>query len=260
MTNDATAPRIRLDVVRAGRVVASSPGRSMTFGRDPACDVCLPDPHISTRHGEIFFAGQRAVYQDLKSRNGSQVRRGPKTIAVDATIGHQCPIENGDELLLGNPLEPIVLHVRLGRPASPAEQAEAAGDAQQPTADDEAFVEKNVKHAEPVRRHRHDSESGRRRQAGAAVPVQPAQPTDGDLGPRVDAAGGRHPAVRVVRGGHRRDGLPRAEPVQHTVGLRPGREGRGQGEAPATSSRCSPCIGRAAPRRPARSAGCCSSA
>jgi class 3 adenylate cyclase len=144
MTNDPNAPRLRLDVVRAGQILKSSSGQAITFGRDPACEVHLPDPHISTRHGEIFFAGQRAVYQDLKSRNGSEIHRGPKTIVVDATIGHQCPLENGDEVRLGNPLEPVILEIRLFSQGRPVEAAPPIRPAPSPVVRDDAFVEKNV--------------------------------------------------------------------------------------------------------------------
>jgi class 3 adenylate cyclase/pSer/pThr/pTyr-binding forkhead associated (FHA) protein len=147
MTSDSIVPRLRLDVVRADQVLKSSSGSAITFGRDPACDVHLPDPHISTHHGEIFFAGQRAVYQDLKSRNGSEIRRGSKTIVVDVTIGHQCPLENGDEVRLGNPLEPVILKIRLFSQGRPVEAAPAAVPAPSPVVQDDAFVEKNVMHA-----------------------------------------------------------------------------------------------------------------
>jgi class 3 adenylate cyclase len=147
MSNDPTASRLRLDVVRADQVLKSSTGSAITVGRDPACDICLPDPHISTRHGEIFFAGQRAVYQDLKSRNGSEIRRGSKNIVVDATIGYQCPLENGDEVRLGNPLEPAILKIRLFSQGRPVEAAPAVMPSPSPVVQDDAVVEKNVMHA-----------------------------------------------------------------------------------------------------------------
>ncbi len=119
----------------------------MTIGRDPACDVHLSDRHISTHHGEIFFAGQRAIYQDLKSRNGSEIRRGQKTITVDATIGFQCPLENGDEVRLGNPLEPIAIKIRLLSQGLPVEGLMAGLRVTPPVADEEALVEKTVMRA-----------------------------------------------------------------------------------------------------------------
>ena len=57
MSSGSNAPRLSLDLIRDGQVLRSSSGAAMTLGRDPACDVHLPDRHISTRHGEIFFAG-----------------------------------------------------------------------------------------------------------------------------------------------------------------------------------------------------------
>jgi class 3 adenylate cyclase len=148
MSNGSTASRFSLDVIRDGQVVKSSSGGALTLGRDPACDIRLPDRHISTRHGEIFFAGQRAVYQDLKSRNGSEIRRAQKTITVDAAIGFQCPLENGDEVRLGNPLEPIILKIRLLSQGRPMEVLPTGPPVLPPAApDDEALVEKNVMRA-----------------------------------------------------------------------------------------------------------------
>jgi class 3 adenylate cyclase len=147
MTNAPAPPRLSVDVVRADKVLKSSSGSAITLGRDPACDVHLPDPHISTRHGEIFFAGQRAVYQDLKSRNGSEIRRGSKTIVVDATIGYQCPLEDGDEVRLGNPLEPVILRIRVTSQGQPVFAAPAVMPPPTPVVQDDEFVEKNVMHA-----------------------------------------------------------------------------------------------------------------
>jgi class 3 adenylate cyclase len=148
MSNGSTASRSNLDVIRDGQVVKSSSGGALTLGRDPACDIHLPDRHISTRHGEIFFAGQRAVYQDLKSRNGSEIRRAQKTITVDAALGFQCPLENGDEVRLGNPLEPIILKIRLLSQGRPMEVLPTSPPVLPPTAqDEEALVEKNVMRA-----------------------------------------------------------------------------------------------------------------
>jgi class 3 adenylate cyclase len=148
MSNGSTASRSNLDVIRDGQVVKSSSGGALTLGRDPACDIHLPDRHISTRHGEIFFAGQRAVYQDLKSRNGSEIRRAQKTITVDAALGFQCPLENGDEVRLGNPLEPIILKIRLLSQGRPMEVLPTRPPVLPPAAqDEEALIEKNVMRA-----------------------------------------------------------------------------------------------------------------
>ena len=144
MSNGSIASRLSLDLIREGQVLKSSSGAAMTLGRDPACDVHLSDRHISTRHGEIFFAGQRAIYQDLKSRNGSELRRGQKTITVDAKMGFLCPLENGDEVRLGNPLEPIVIKIRLLSEGRPVEALPAGVLLTPPVANEEALVEKNV--------------------------------------------------------------------------------------------------------------------
>ncbi|HEY3381122.1 MAG TPA: adenylate/guanylate cyclase domain-containing protein [Vicinamibacterales bacterium] len=137
MTNGPTSPRFHLDVVRAGRILGSSADRLIAIGRDPQCDIPLSDPHVSLRHGEIFFTDKGAAYRDLKSRNGSAVRRGADTTRIDATVGHQFPLRDGDELRLGNPLEPIVLQIRLTREDQPAGSAP-------PAEHDDSPVEKHV--------------------------------------------------------------------------------------------------------------------
>jgi class 3 adenylate cyclase len=147
MTIESTAAPLSLEVLRANQVLTSSSGSVITIGRDPASDVHLRDRHISTRHGEVFFAGQRAVYQDLRSRNGSEIRRGSKTIVVDATIGYQCPLEDGDEVRLGHPLEPVILTMRLSSQGRPVVASAAVVPIRTPVVQDDEFVEKNVKHA-----------------------------------------------------------------------------------------------------------------
>jgi class 3 adenylate cyclase len=116
MAKGSTAPRFLVTVARANQVLHSSAGRSISIGRGPACEVQLLDPHVSLRHGEILSTDQGVVFRDLESRNGSQVRRGSETIRVDVTTGHECLLVDGDQLRIGNPLEPVVLRVGIEGP------------------------------------------------------------------------------------------------------------------------------------------------
>ena len=130
MANGSTAPRFLVTVARANQVLHSSAGRSISIGRGPACEVQLLDPHVSLRHGEILSTDQGVVFRDLESRNGSQVRRGSQTIRVDVTTGNQCVLVDGDQLRIGNPLEPVVLRIGIEGPSQ--------------TVQDDSPTEKNV--------------------------------------------------------------------------------------------------------------------
>ena len=62
----------------------SGDGRTYRFtrspaviGRDPAADVCLPQPFVSTRHALVSFADERAELVDLGSTNGTLYRGRP---------------------------------------------------------------------------------------------------------------------------------------------------------------------------------------
>lgn len=130
MANGSAAPRFLVTVARANQVLHSSAGRPISIGRGPACDVQLLDAHVSLRHGEILPTDEGIVFRDLQSRNGSQVRRGSQTIRVDVTTGHECLLADGDQLRIGNPLEPVVLQVGIEGPNR--------------TAQDDSPTEKNI--------------------------------------------------------------------------------------------------------------------
>ncbi len=49
------------------------PGRVLTVGRMPSCDVVLPDPNASRTHAELHPDGDSFVLVDLGSTNGSRV-------------------------------------------------------------------------------------------------------------------------------------------------------------------------------------------
>jgi class 3 adenylate cyclase len=111
MSNGSPVPPRRVTVTRGHQVLLSFDGRSVSIGRGAGCDIQLIDPHVSLRHGEILVSDEGVVYHDLESRNGSEIRRGPRTIRVDGSTGHRCQLANGDRLRLGNPLEPIELAI-----------------------------------------------------------------------------------------------------------------------------------------------------
>jgi len=83
---------------------------SVTLGRAPHNHLVLPDAHLSSEHGQIFREGDGYVYKDLRSTNGSRVlRRDGSLVYVDASQGFEVLLHDGDQLLLGDPVEPVVL-------------------------------------------------------------------------------------------------------------------------------------------------------
>jgi len=56
-------------VQRAARL---RPG-TYIVGRDPGCDIVIPDPYASRRHARIFYKDDKWYVEDLGSRNGTYV-------------------------------------------------------------------------------------------------------------------------------------------------------------------------------------------
>ncbi len=85
----------------------------LTIGRAPSNQVVLTDYHLSGEHGQIFREDDRYIYRDLKSTNGSRVRRGDASIALDDGSAHETVLNDGDQLLLGDPAQPVVVRCRV---------------------------------------------------------------------------------------------------------------------------------------------------
>ncbi len=91
---------------------------SFTIGRAPHNSLVLPDAHLSSEHGQIFREAETYIYKDLRSTNGSRLlRRNGTLLYVDATHSFEVTLQDGDQLLLGDPVEPVVLACRLGNAA-----------------------------------------------------------------------------------------------------------------------------------------------
>ena len=99
---------------------------TISLGRADTNSLVLRDYHLSGQHGQIFLEGDRFIYRDLRSTNGSAVRRGDETLTVDATVNWEVTLHPGDQLQLGDPKDPVV--VRLGLPESVAETTEDLTD------------------------------------------------------------------------------------------------------------------------------------
>jgi pSer/pThr/pTyr-binding forkhead associated (FHA) protein len=77
------------------------------LGRDPAACVCIDHPSVSRRHARVSIEGNRALLEDLHSRNGTYLNGRRLNV----------PAEIGDGAVVG--LGPITLtFLVLTRPAS----------------------------------------------------------------------------------------------------------------------------------------------
>jgi Nif-specific regulatory protein len=113
------ALEIQTGTQRGHRVVPSE--SSVTLGRAPHNQLVLSDVHLSSEHGQIFREGSDYIFKDLRSTNGSRLlRRDGSLLYIDQGCGHEVTLRDGDQLLLGDPVDPVVITVRLGEPAQVA--------------------------------------------------------------------------------------------------------------------------------------------
>ena len=83
---------------------------SFTIGRAPHNNIVLPDVHLSSEHAQVFREDDKYIFKDLRSTNGSRLqRRDGSLLYIDATTGFESVICEGDRLLLGDPLDPVIL-------------------------------------------------------------------------------------------------------------------------------------------------------
>jgi len=107
--------------------LGASAGSSIAIGRAPQNQLVLSDDHLSSEHGQIFREGDRVLFRDFKSTNGSRVlRKSGPLITVDAGCGFEVELSEGDQLLLGDPQNPVAVLFR--GDATAATLAPAAGD------------------------------------------------------------------------------------------------------------------------------------
>lgn len=85
----------------------------ITIGRAESNTVLLTDYHLSGEHGQIFLEGDRYIYRDLRSTNGSAVMRAGELISIDAAADWEITLRDGDQLFLGDPKAPVIARVHL---------------------------------------------------------------------------------------------------------------------------------------------------
>ncbi len=85
---------------------------TIRIGRQHQNDVVIANGTVSSHHGEIQCTPAGVVYQDLRSTNGSLMRRGTVLLRV-AGEHRRVALTDGDALLFGNPARPIVLSIHI---------------------------------------------------------------------------------------------------------------------------------------------------
>jgi transcriptional regulator with GAF, ATPase, and Fis domain len=114
---------IRLEVLQGherGQALESEQER-IVIGRGPTASLQLSDYHLSGEHGLIFREGDRFIYRDLRSTNGSMLLRGQRRILLDGTDRWESAIEDGDRLLLGDATSPVILLCHIADEPGPIE-------------------------------------------------------------------------------------------------------------------------------------------
>src|SRR5690606_29123441 len=87
------------------------PGEVLLVGRDPTCQIVVPDRSVSRRHAEIRRVGDAWVIRDLGSRNGIH-RDGERAETITVT--------NGTQIRIGSPHDGPLLTFALPGARSPA--------------------------------------------------------------------------------------------------------------------------------------------
>ena len=92
-THTPAAPTRLVDIVTGADWPLPTDGTSILLGRDPACDIHLDDPSVSSRHCRITMREGQPLVDDLSSTNG--------TIINTARITGTHLLAAGDLITLG---------------------------------------------------------------------------------------------------------------------------------------------------------------
>ena len=76
MEPDSLPPEVYLEILSGDREGEMFPitRKTVTLGRDPQCDLHLPDPYISRKHCQVVFRGDHFTVVDLGSLNKTRVK------------------------------------------------------------------------------------------------------------------------------------------------------------------------------------------
>ena len=104
--------RSRFYMISGTRSIALGEGENV-LGRDPDIAIYLDSAEVSRRHAHIVIAGQKAVLEDLGSKNGTYLNNRRIESAV--------PLTDGDQIRIGS----ILCTFRAVRPETSTETEEA---------------------------------------------------------------------------------------------------------------------------------------
>ncbi|MBL9007707.1 MAG: sigma 54-interacting transcriptional regulator [Myxococcales bacterium] len=109
--------------------LGTAAGSGVSIGRAPQNQLMLADDHLSSEHGQIFREGDRVLFRDFKSTNGSRVlRKSGPLVPVDASCGFEVELHEGDQLLLGDPQNPVAVLFRSESTAMLSSAGPSPGD------------------------------------------------------------------------------------------------------------------------------------
>ena len=76
MEHDSLPPEVYFEILSGDREGEMFPitHKTVTIGRDPQCDLHLPDPYISRKHCQVVFRGDHFTAVDLGSLNKTRVK------------------------------------------------------------------------------------------------------------------------------------------------------------------------------------------
>ncbi len=90
-----------------------SEGMVFSVGRDPGCEIVLARDHISSNHGEFVFHNDRLYFRDLRSTNGTILRRDGALVTLGEQQGWAMQLQHGDVVLLGTLKEAMPLRIEI---------------------------------------------------------------------------------------------------------------------------------------------------
>ena len=78
-------------------------GPRVSLGKARRNTLSIPSPHISRFHGEFIYSTKQWKYKDLRSLNGTRIRRGTLEILLNRHTGdHEIDVYGGEEMVLGD--------------------------------------------------------------------------------------------------------------------------------------------------------------
>src|SRR5262245_4348905 len=104
-----------------GKVLEAHEG-TITLGRAASNQLVLNDRHLSGEHASILCEGDRFLFRDNRSTNGSRIKRGDQVLVLNGPDDVPVSLEDGDLLLLGDPQSPVQVSVSVAPPFAAEER------------------------------------------------------------------------------------------------------------------------------------------